>query len=246
MIEATRKPEWRRRTRSEVAFLRRALGLRRGAKLLDVACGTGRHSIEFSKSGILATGFDYSSRYLAEARREARKARADVRWVRGDMRRLPFRPEFDAAINLFSSFGYFTRGSDDDRVLRGIGRALKPGGVFAIEIVNGDFIYEHLDTSLRKGWPVTHWGQVADGVLTLEDPRLLRKQRAVVTDWIFFTKQGRREMTSFFRLRSRESFAAAFRKAGLRLERSFGGLDGSPFDAERSRRMLLIARKGAA
>ena len=236
LIEATRKPEWRTKTDSEVAALRRLLGIRPGSRVLDLACGTGRHSIALAAGGCEVTGFDYSAPYLAEARRSEPKRGARVRWIRGDMRRLPFEGEFDAAINLFSSFGYFSREADDLRTLRGVARALKPGGFFLIELFNGQSARERLETCERKGWPATHWGQISDGVLTLEDPKLTRGGAAIRTDWLFMTRSGRRAMTSYLRVYTRRTLTASLRRAGLRVVRVMGGFDEPAFRASASRR----------
>lgn len=123
-------PKWRKKTGQEIAFLRRILRLPRRSHILDVGCGVGRHAVELAKLGYDVTGVDISSRYLAEARRRARKQRVHAHFIRGDMRRLDFNKTFDAAINLFTSFGYFPSPSDDLKVLRGVCRALKPGGLF--------------------------------------------------------------------------------------------------------------------
>ena len=243
LIEATREPEWRYRTKAETGFLRRALGLRRGSRVLDLACGTGRHSIELARAGCGVAGVDISPAYLAEARRDARRRKARVEWLRRDMRALAFNGEFDAAVNLFTSFGYFPKAADDLRVLRGVRRALKPGGLFALEIINGAFVWDRMECCLRKGWPVTHWGQVSDGVLTLEDPHLLRRQHAMRTHWIFFHNGKRREMESFIRMYTKASLTRLMERAGLKVVRVLGGLDGAPFNPLRSRRMLLIARR---
>src|SRR5206468_2227743 len=97
-----------------------------GGRILDVACGAGRHTIDLAKRGYRVTGFDLSSPLLAEARKAARTAGVKPTFVQGDMRRLPYRNAFEAAISMFTSFGYFDRPEEDRQVLRGIARALRP------------------------------------------------------------------------------------------------------------------------
>jgi SAM-dependent methyltransferase len=127
------------RTDREVLAIQELLSDRPGARILDLGCGWGRHSIELASSGFDVTGLDLSEFLLAEARRRAEEAGVDLRLVRADMRGLPFSGEFGAALSLFSSLGY----SDDEadlRVLAGIRRALEPDGVLIIETMNRDAI----------------------------------------------------------------------------------------------------------
>jgi SAM-dependent methyltransferase len=124
---------WRRamtpeQTRSEAAFLQKALALDGPSDVLDVPCGNGRHSIELAKAGHRVTGFDLSEEFLAEARTAAE----NVRWVHGDMRQLDYTAEFNGAFCFGNSFTYL----DSDQAaefFRAIARSLKPGGRFALE-----------------------------------------------------------------------------------------------------------------
>ncbi|TBR21670.1 class I SAM-dependent methyltransferase, partial [bacterium] len=128
---------FKERTRFELPFLKRVLGLKPGTRLLDICCGVGRHSLPLARAGMDVTGLDVSPVYLAEARRRAKKAGLSVRLVRGDMRRANFAAEFDAAMNLWTSFGYFSTAAEDLAALRAARAALKPGGLFLLETING-------------------------------------------------------------------------------------------------------------
>src|SRR5499426_1351616 len=86
-----------RQTRREVDFLLRSLRLPRGARILDVACGYGRHAAELSRRGFHVVGLDLSRPMLDEARRRFREG-PRLRFMRGDMRRLGYAAEFDAAL----------------------------------------------------------------------------------------------------------------------------------------------------
>jgi ubiquinone/menaquinone biosynthesis C-methylase UbiE len=107
----------------EAAAVWRALGLKPGSRVLDVACGTGRHSVLLARRGAFVVGVDKTAAYLDEARKNARGL-SNCLFARGDMRRLPFDGEFDAAINLWTSFGYFDKPSDDLKALKAVERSL--------------------------------------------------------------------------------------------------------------------------
>jgi SAM-dependent methyltransferase len=126
------------RTTAEVEAVTQLLPLPASRTLLDVACGWGRHSIALAEEGYEVTGVDLSTRLLEEARRGAAAAKVRVTWKHADMRELDFDGDFDAAISLFSSLGYFGSDADDARVLRGIRSALRPGGLLLLETMHRD------------------------------------------------------------------------------------------------------------
>lgn len=129
-----------------------------GARVLDVGCGWGRHAIELARLGMEVTGFDHSAFLLAEAERAGHAAGVEVRWSQGDMRALPFREEFDAAVSLFSSLGYFGSDDDDVRVLRGMRDAVRPGGLLLLDTMHRDLIAREF--AERDWWSVPEGGVV--------------------------------------------------------------------------------------
>ena len=118
--------------RRAVALLVREGVVKTGARVLDLACGAGRHAVELAQQGARVTGLDLSAVLLKAAR---------ARWpgplVRADMRYLPLRSgSFDAVLNLFTSFGYFASDEESEGVLRDVARVLVPGGWFALDFLN--------------------------------------------------------------------------------------------------------------
>lgn len=241
--EYSRNPELKKQTRRQIAFVRQTLGLPAGSKLLDVCCGMGRHAVPLAKLGVRVTGVDISTPYLKQARAEAKRQGADVRFIKIDMRKIQFRNEFDGAINLFTSFGYFPNASDDLKVLRNIARALRPGGVFLLDIINGTRITRNLKLAVANGIPTNWWIRLGDGTYQLEDPVLLEKEGAVRTHWTFLANGVRREMVSFTRMYSKEDLSELFRKSGLRVLRVFGDLQGAAYKPVKSMRLVVLARK---
>lgn len=130
----------RERTAQEVEGIVELAGLEPGAKVLDVACGWGRHAIELAKQGFEVTGVDYSPALIAEAREEARKAGVKVKFLCGDMRKLDYRGEFDVVLSLFSSLGYFEAEEDDVEVLKRMREAAGEEGRLVLETMHRDAI----------------------------------------------------------------------------------------------------------
>ena len=135
------------RSDDEVALILRLLELPPGAEVLDAPCGHGRIANRVSSLGYRVVGLDATPLFLDVAR----SAGSAVEYVEGDLRAMPFEGRFDAAINWFSSFGYF----DDEgnrAVLEGFRRALKPGGKLLIEQASRDFLLANLPASGQAVW----------------------------------------------------------------------------------------------
>lgn len=129
-------------TLEEVDFIVDELNLPPGSQILDVGCGTGRHSIELARRGYRMTGVDISTGMLNEAQREADKAGVKIDLMHADASQFKSDKEFDAAICLCEgAFGLL--GSEDDpythdlNILKNIHEALKPGGRLILTALNG-------------------------------------------------------------------------------------------------------------
>jgi SAM-dependent methyltransferase len=126
------------RTAPEIDRLEALLELRPPLRILDLGCGQGRHSIELARRRYEVTAIDISPYLLEVAKRRASEAGVQVRWIEGDMRRPPAGEEFDLALSLFTSFGYFDSEAENQAVLQAAAGALKSGGRLVIEVLHGD------------------------------------------------------------------------------------------------------------
>ncbi|MDO8806513.1 MAG: class I SAM-dependent methyltransferase [Elusimicrobiota bacterium] len=218
---------------AEAAFVLKQLKLKKGAALLDLCCGPGRHAVEFAKRGLAVTGLDFSREYLEEAAARARKKKVKLRLVCGDMRRLKFDREFDAAVNLFTSFGYFQKFSDDIRTLKGVARALRPGGLFLMDIIHGDF--------LRDNFRAKNWHDMGE-YFHLEERTDSRD--GMFNTWTRVPKDGGeiQERTFFSRIYDKKRISAALGKAGLKPLKFWGSFSGRPLTAK-TVRLIVLARK---
>jgi SAM-dependent methyltransferase len=136
-------------TEQEVSFLVDALGLRAGARILDVGCGPGRHAHALGRLGFEVVGVDISDRFVALARAGV-PAGAAVTFERADARALGYDAEFDAVISLCQGAFGLSAGEpgaplDPDRaVLEGMARALRPGGRLALSAFSAYFQVRYL------------------------------------------------------------------------------------------------------
>lgn len=123
-----------------VALLTRVLPWQPGWKVLDVACGAGRHLAALDRAGAVPFGFDLSPALLRRAREATSRP-----LVRADMRSLPFRSgAMDLTVNLFTSFGYFAADEEHTDALGQMLATVRPGGWFVIDFLNA----EHVRASL--------------------------------------------------------------------------------------------------
>ncbi len=222
------------RTPTEVDHLTILLALRRGAHLLDLCCGPGRHSLEFARRGFKITGVDRTARYLEQAREAARKERLDVEFVQSDMREFIRPAAFDGAISMFTSFGYFDDPADDLKVARAIRESLKPGAKLVIDI-NGK---ELIAAKFRE----RDWSRRDDGLIVMEERRVLAAWSRVESRWICLQGSERREVTLVVRLYSAAELVAMLRQAGFSEVAVHGSLAAIPYD-NHAERLVAVATK---
>ena len=196
-------------TDQEVAFLVDELALRAGDRLLDVGCGPGRHAHAFAARDVEVVGVDIAQRFIDVAVSQAAEGEP-ARFVRMDARELPFDREFDAVISLCQgAFGLVGPG-DDERVLAGIARALKPGGRFAISAFSSYFQVRYpqaagtfdVETGVHHEHTVIKDEAGADATAELwttcytpRELRLLVGRAGLVVDAVWSVEPGRYERT---------------------------------------------------
>lgn len=208
------------------------LGARPGGRLLDVGCGQGRYPIAFAERGMRVTGLDASDVLLSEARRLAGEAGVEAEWVKGDMRAIPYRDEFDHAV-LMDSFGFFETPAEDAAVLRGIAGALVPGGTFVLAVVNGRRLAENFAPKGREE---------RDGLVVEIDRTLdgdVMAERLTIREGDRKTTGERRQ-----RLYGPDELRAAAEMGGLRIEGIHGDMTEGTFAAHVSEKMVILAQKG--
>jgi SAM-dependent methyltransferase len=215
--------------RREVAGLVE-LGL--AGRVLDLACGWGRHTLAMRERGLDVAGLDLSADLLANA-----PAELAGRLFRADARRVPFADAaFDGLTNLFSSFGYF--GDVGDRaVLAEIARVVRPGGLALLDLMNPERI--------RAGL-VPHTRSERDGHVLDETRSLADGGRRVVKEVVLETPAGEvRRWREDVRLYDGDELERLLAAVGLAVERVTGGFDGAPFGPA-SERQIVAARRAAA
>lgn len=197
----------------------------RGSRILDLACGAGRHLGPLEAAGLRPVGLDLSRPLLDRAADGGAR-----RLVRGDMRRLPFRTgAFDGVVQFFTSFGYFDSREGDRRVLEEVRRVLRPGGAFLLDFLNAGKVRREI---------------VPEDVREIEG-RTVRQRRWIEGDRVVKEIEidgGVREDPETFRERVRlyepDELVSMLEEADLRVRERRGDYGGAPFEEEAPRLLL--------
>ncbi|WP_439880772.1 SAM-dependent methyltransferase [Pontibacter sp. MBLB2868] len=198
-------------------------------KILDLACGKGRHSVYLNQNGYDVTGLDLSEQSIAFAKKfENNRLHFDVH----DMRQV-YKPEyFDFILNLFTSFGYFENETENVVALCATTESLKHGGKIVIDFMNTDKTIEHLVAEEEK---------VVQGIRF----RITRKlENDFIVKTIRFSDKGEDyHFEERVRALREEDFMEYFRMTQLRLVEVLGDYNLNPYDREKSDRMIFVLKK---
>lgn len=218
------------RSEAEAAVAWRVLELEEGAEVLDLACGHGRIANRLAARGALVTGLDTDRVSLERAGRDAAESGVEVTYLEGDMRRLAWHDRFDAALLWFTAFGYFDP-ANNQAVLEGLCRALRPGGRLVVEL-------NHLPWTLAHFLPQSFVRRGDDFML---DERVWHAETSVMeTRRLVIRDGGVRETPYSHRMYMPAELAALLQDAGFR-EATALGRTGEPLVAS-DPRLLMLAR----
>lgn len=234
-------------TIKQVDFLHKNLKLKKGAKILDLACGFGRHSIELAKKGYNVTGVDFSNYLIKLARDEAKKQNINVTFIKKDIRKIYFKGKFDAAINMFTSFGYFKNEEDHALAIKNFSQSLKVKGKLLIDLNNSIYTILSIFKKSNK--------EKETKLLTNTHKKKLSNGLVLTTVNQFDHKTMRWNMKrSWEKMGKRESYYTSVRlfflpeinnlmeNNGLRIKKTWGDFDGRPFNFN-SHRLIILAEK---
>jgi SAM-dependent methyltransferase len=203
------------------------------ARILDLCCGIARHSLELARRGFRVTGVDITEMYLEEARNRAAEEKLNLELIRFDMREFRRPNTFDAALNMFTSFGYFPDPNEDRRVAKNVYQSLRRGGVFLIDVM-GKEVLAHVFR--ERDW------YEEDGILVLQEHKLSQNWSWIENRWTIITHDRRATFTVSHRLYSAAELVLLLSGCGFGEVQVYGGLDAIPYD-QNARRLVAVARK---
>ncbi|MDR0689442.1 MAG: class I SAM-dependent methyltransferase [Spirochaetaceae bacterium] len=210
-----------------------ALPPRGPPRVLDICCGFGRITLELARRGFYPTGVDITETYLAAAREDAAYEKLDIEFVHADARSFKRPGVFDAAVNLYISFGYFEDPRDDRLMAKNVYDSLKPGGVFIIETLGKEIA--------ARDFVESEWFERA-GYLVLTQYTPLDSWGSLQNRWILIGKDRRIERTFTQRLYAASELRALLRETGFSSVELYGGWDESPYD-HRAAALIAVAQR---
>ncbi|HEY1114079.1 MAG TPA: class I SAM-dependent methyltransferase [Chitinophagaceae bacterium] len=216
-------------------FIERLIGYYKpapGSRLLDVACGKGRHSRFLASKGFDVTGIDISPDSIGHAKQYEKE---NLAFYVHDMR-LPYRVNyFDYAFNFFTSFGYFGTRREHDDAVRTIAASLKPGGLVLFDYLNVHYVEERLVHNEEKVIGNTHYE-----IHRWHDDDYFFK-RITVTDPALGTPHEYTEKVAKF---SVGDFTDMLSFQDMQVTEVFGDYELNPYHVRRTPRMIVVAKKG--
>jgi ubiquinone/menaquinone biosynthesis C-methylase UbiE len=207
------------------------------SRVIDIGCGHGRHALALAEHGPEVIGLDFAVALLRRARHLASELRGEVRWIRGDMRRLPFRSACADAIVMMDAFGFFDTEEEHDAVLRESVRVLTTGGRLALKVVNGGPIldaFRETDYEERDGVVIS-----VSSTLTMDPPRMTQKISVS-------GPRGQGEYERRQRLYRVEELAAALERVGFAIVGVFASADGATFEPAISSTIWIVGKRRGA
>ena len=198
-------------------------------KILDLACGKGRHSLYLNQKGYDVTGIDLSEQSIQYASQYANER---LRFAVHDMREVYKTEAFDFVLNLFTSFGYFDSETENVVALCAAAASLKHGGKLVMDFMNTDQTIANLTAHEEKEVQGIKF-RISRGV---ENGFIIKK--------ICFTDQGQDyRFEERVRALREEDFLDYFKMAQLRLVEVFGDYQLNPYDRDKSERMIFVVKK---
>lgn len=208
------------------------LGLPLGARVLDLACGKGRHSLHLRQKGFDVIGIDLSEESIAEAKLSERDG---LEFFEHDMRSLYWQNYFDLVVNLFTSFGYFHNKEDDQKTISAVADSLKDEGLFVLDFLNATKVQANLVAYEEKTID-----NIRFEITRAVENGVIEKRIHVIDEDVELDFE---EKVDALELSDLEEYLTA---AGLELMHTFGDYNLNAFEASTSDRLILVAKKTVA
>ena len=199
------------------------------SRILDIACGRGRHAVYMNKKGYDVTGIDLSFANIQFAKQFENEK---LHFFMHDMRHLLYINYFDFAFNLFTSFGYFNSDKEHIKALKSFNKSLKKGGTLVLDYFNREKILHNLVGQEIK---------VIEGI-EFHITKKIENDKIIKT----ITFEHRKKKFSFreeVKAFSMEDFERLFEASGFEIQRYFGDYALSEYDEDKSDRIVFICRK---
>jgi cyclopropane fatty-acyl-phospholipid synthase-like methyltransferase len=215
-----------------IAFILNNISLNPGSQILDMACGTGRHSIVLARKNFDVTSVDLSENLISVAKKTAEFENLNIKFIQSDIRNFISKKNFDLVLNLFTSFGYFDTDEENFSVLQKAFNFLKPKGYFVLDYLNTEYLKNNL-IELSKD-------KIENGEIIQK--RIMENNRIVKK--ISILKNGDlSEYEESVKMYSEKELIEQLKLIGFDIYKTFGDFLGNKFNTLNSPRLIIICRK---
>jgi ubiquinone/menaquinone biosynthesis C-methylase UbiE len=205
------------------------LSLKKRSKLLDIACGKGRHAKHFNSLGFDVVGVDLSSNSISTANKYKNKT---LQFFEHDMREIYQENQFNIVTNLFTSFGYFGKDEDEQKAINAMASNLKKEGLLVIDFMNAKKIITNLVPSEKK---------IIDDI-TFDINRKVLNQ-FIIKDIHITDSKTKHHFQEKVKALTLPNFSDFIANSGLKIIDIFGNYKLEEFNAQTSDRLILICKK---
>jgi 2-polyprenyl-3-methyl-5-hydroxy-6-metoxy-1,4-benzoquinol methylase len=231
---------WVENTPNQIDFIIKTLELKGNEKILDLACGFGRHSLYLAKLGFNVTGVDITRDYIVDAANEAKKMDLKAEFIQDDIRNINFSNEFDVVLNLADgAIGYLENDEENIKIFDVISNVLKSGGKHFMDVCNA----EHAQTY----FPKRHW-EIGQKSLSL--PEFIweeKTKRMLYSQWEaefgkVLEKPEKIEPYNTIRLYTKNELENIFKDRNMKIINTFSDYYGK-VDSKNDLQLIVYSRK---
>jgi SAM-dependent methyltransferase len=205
------------------------LQIPRAAKILDAACGKGRHALTLAKLGFYVTGIDLSQNSINYAKQFES---ANLKFAVHDIREVYKKEGFDYVFNLFSSFGYCEDDAEDNKAMKAFAGNLKEGGTLVLDYINSEWAVK-----VMKPRDIIQRGETQFHIQKRLEKGFIKKKIEFLAEGENHTYEEQLKVINLFR------FEKMFQEAGFELKKTFGDYELNEFISTSSPRLIMVAQK---
>lgn len=221
------------RTKSEIDFILRETNLQNNARILDMCCGAGRHTIEFAKKGYTIIGVDYSKELLENCKKHIDESfKANITLQNRDIRRYKTKTKFNLVVNLFQSIGYFDSERDNLESFKNICDAVDEKGILCLELHN--FLNVHEPKKIVQ--------RIPGGYKISEEQYFNDTEKRIIMNRVVEKKEIKDKFQIKIRIYTLDELNKIMLDNGLKYWKHYGDYNGNLFDSD-SPGLIYFAKK---